>query len=63
MRLWPDEGPKEQYGPPIEPGQVTTMYVVDLNGTAQLVIGLRTENSSAADVSALEQVIQSIRFE
>ena len=63
MRLWPDEGPKMQYGLPIEPGQRFAVYVVDLDGAAQLVIGTRTEHSSAADVAAMEQVIESIRFD
>jgi hypothetical protein len=63
LRLWPDAGPNEQYGLPIEPGMTVTVYVVDLDGQAQLIAGIRTDRSSSADVSDLEQVIQSISFE
>ena len=63
IRLWPDAGPNEDFGLPIAPGQTTTVYVVDLDGQAQLIVAARKDGSSSADVAELEQVIQSIRFE
>jgi hypothetical protein len=63
IRLWPDAGPNEDFGLPIAPGQTTTVYVVDLDGQAQLIIGARKDDSTASDVAELEQVIESIRFE
>jgi hypothetical protein len=63
VRLWPDAGPNENYGLPIFPGQTTTVYVVDLDGEPMLVIAIRTEDSSAADVAELEHVVESIRFQ
>ena len=63
IRLWPDAGPNEDFGLPIAVGQTTTVYVVDLDGQAQLIIGARKGDSSPSDVGELEQVIESIRFE
>lgn len=63
-RLWPDAGPDENYGLPIFVGQTTTVYVVDLDGEPpMLVIAMHTEDSSAADVAELDQVVDSIRFQ
>jgi hypothetical protein len=62
-RLWPDAGPKEQYGLPIFPGQTTTVYVVDLDSKPALIVAIANETSTAADVTELEQVIESIRFQ
>ena len=63
VRLWPDAGPKEEFGLPIEPGHTMTVHVVDLDGTPQAIVAVRKESSSAADVAELEEVIASIRFE
>lgn len=63
VRLWPDFGPDEAYGLPIFAGQTTTVYFVDLDGEPMLVIAIRTDDSSAADVAELEQVVASIRFQ
>jgi hypothetical protein len=62
-RLWPDAGPKEEYGLPIFPGQTTTVYVVDLDGIPSLIVAISKATSTAADVAELEQVIESIRFQ
>ena len=63
MRLWPDAGPNENYGLPIAVGQTATVYVVDIDGQAQLVIAGRWEGSTAGDVAEQEDVVSSIRFE
>lgn len=63
VRLWPDVGPNENYGLPIFAGQTTTVYVVDLDGEPMLVIAIKTDDSSTADVAELEQVVASIRFQ
>lgn len=63
IRLWPDVGPNENFGLPIFPGQNTTVYIVDLDGEEMLMVAIRTERSSAADVAELEQVVDSIRFQ
>jgi hypothetical protein len=63
LRLWPDAGPNENLGLPIYPGQTTTVYVVDLNGEAMLVIAVRKEGSSVSDVAELQGIVDSIRFE
>jgi hypothetical protein len=63
IRLWPDAGPDERYGWPIAVGQTVTVYVVDLDGQAQLIVTGRTATSSAADVTELAQVVDSIQFE
>jgi hypothetical protein len=63
IRLWPDAGPNEDFGLPIVPGQTTTVYVVDLDGQAQLIVAARKDDSATGDVAELDQVIQSIRFE
>ena len=63
IRLWPDAGPNENFGLPIAVGQTTTVYVVDLGAQAQLIVAVKKENSSPADVLELEQVVESLRFE
>ena len=63
VRLWPDAGPKEQFGLPIDPGQTFTIYVLEVRGAPQLFIAMRNDRSPAADVAALEEVMASIRFQ
>ena len=63
VRLWPDAGPNEQYGLPIDPGQTDVVYVLDFDGKPQLIIAISNESSPPADVDALQQVIDSIRFD
>ena len=62
-RLWPDAGPVLQYGLPIGPGQTTTVYVVDVDGKAQLIAAARGDGSSPADVTELDQVVASLDFD
>jgi hypothetical protein len=62
MRLWPDAGPDENYGLPIAPGQTITVHVVDDDGTATLVVTLRSDDSAPGDVAELQDVLESIRF-
>ena len=63
LRLWPDEGPNENFGLPIFVGQTAMVYVVDIDGQAQLVIAGQKERSTAADVAELDDVLASITFE
>ena len=63
LRLWPDAGPNENVGLPIVVGQTATVYLVDIDGAAQLVITGQKERSTAADVAELEDVLSSITFE
>ena len=63
IRLWPGPGPDEDAGLPIAPGQTTTVYIVDVDGSMRVVGAIRRENSSAADVAELKAVVDSIRFE
>jgi hypothetical protein len=63
IRLWPDAGPSESGGLPIAPGQMDTVYVVDVAGTAHLFAAIRWPDSPPADVRELEGIVDSIRFE
>jgi hypothetical protein len=63
IRLWPDAGPNENYGLPISPGQTTTVYVVEVNGKATLVIKIRNQDSTPADVAELESIIDSMTID
>lgn len=62
-RLWPGPGPNEDQGLPIDPGQTTTVYVVDVDGEGRVVGAIQRPESSAADVAELDAVVQSLRFE
>ena len=63
LRLWPDAGPNENLGLPIAVGQTASVYVVDLESGPMVLIAGRKEGSSPSDVSELEAVMASIRFE
>ena len=63
MRLWPDAGPDENFGLPIAIGQTATVYVVDIDGQALLVVAGQKESSAPAAVAELESVVASITFE
>jgi hypothetical protein len=63
MRLWPDAGPDENFGLPIAIGQTATVYVVDIDGQALLVVAGQKESSAKAAVAELENVVASITFE
>jgi len=65
IRLWPTVGLEYAgAGLWIDPGQTTTIYVIDQDGSLGWVIAtVRNNDSPAAAVAELEQVIASIRFE
>jgi hypothetical protein len=62
VRLWPDAGPREEYGLPIYPGQSTVVLVVDHGSSATLLVSIRNDDSPAADVAELQAVLDSIVF-
>ncbi|HUG31061.1 MAG TPA: hypothetical protein VMQ65_11180 [Candidatus Limnocylindria bacterium] len=62
VRLWPDAGPKEQYGLPIYPGQTNMVHVVDHGDSVTLVVSIRNDDSVAADVSEMNAILASIEF-
>jgi len=63
VRLWPDAGPNENFGLPIYPGQSTTVYVLDFDGSAMVVVAIRNEDSPATDAAELEAIVESLVFE
>jgi hypothetical protein len=44
-------------------GQHDTIYIVDVNGTRQVIDAMYLPNASAADRAELDQIVNSIRFE
>jgi hypothetical protein len=44
-------------------GQHDTIYIVDVNGTRQVIDAMYLPNASAADRAELDQIVASIRFE
>jgi len=64
IRIWPTVGLEYPgSGLSIVPGQTATVYVVDLYGERGMVVAtLRFGNSSAADVTELDELVASIRF-
>jgi hypothetical protein len=63
VRLWPDAGPNENFGLPIYPGQTTTSYVLDFDGSTMVVVAIRNEDSPATDAAELEAIVESLVFE
>jgi hypothetical protein len=63
LRLWPDAGPNEDYGLPIHVGQTTTVYVIDMDGLAMLVVTARKDTSTAGDVAELQALLASVQFQ
>lgn len=62
VRLWPDAGPREQFGLPIYPGQAMVAYVVDHGERSTLVVAIRNDDSPATDAEELNELVASIRF-
>ena len=63
VRLWPDAGPREQYGLPIYPGQTTVVGVVDNGGgRVTLVVSIQNDDSAPSDVSEMNAILASIQF-
>lgn len=62
LRLWPDPGPDQNGGWRIFPGQTTTVYAVEAAGNPMVVLTIRTEGSSAADVAELQAILASVQF-
>jgi hypothetical protein len=62
-RLWPGPGPDESSGWLITPGQTDDVFVIEANGKLMVLITVQRNDSPAADVAALPQILASIRFE
>jgi hypothetical protein len=62
VRLWPDAGPREQYGLPIYPGQTTVVHVVDHSDSATLVVSIQNDDSAPDDVTEMDAILASIQF-
>jgi hypothetical protein len=62
VRLWPDPGPDEGGGWPISPGQTTTVFVIEAKGRVMVLMTVQRNDSPAADVAALQQILDSVVF-
>jgi hypothetical protein len=56
VRLWPDPGPDESGGWPINPGQTSEVYAIDSGGRAMVLITVRNADSPASDVAQLQAI-------
>jgi hypothetical protein len=63
VRLWPDPGPDESGGWPIFPGNTTTVFVIEAKGKVMVLMTVQRKDSPAADVAALQQVLDSVQFQ
>jgi hypothetical protein len=63
VRLWPDPGPDETGGWPITPGQTTTVFVIEAKGKVMVLMTVQRNDSPAADVAALQQILDSVEFQ
>jgi hypothetical protein len=63
VRLWPDPGPDESGGWPIFPGQTTTVFVIEAKGKVMVLMTVQDKDSPAADVAALQQILDSVEFQ
>ena len=63
VRLWPDPGPDESGGWLISPGQTTTVYAIEANGEVMALVTVVNKDSPAADVAALQQILDSVEFQ
>jgi len=63
VRLWPDPGPDEGGGWLISPGQTTTVFVIEAKGKVMVLVTVQHEVSPAADVAALQQILDSVEFQ
>ena len=62
LRMWPDPGPNENGGYLISPGQTTTVFVIGAKGKVMVLLTVRNKASSAADVTALQEILGSVEF-
>jgi hypothetical protein len=63
VRLWPDPGPDESGGWLIFPGQTTTVFVIEAKGKVMLLMSVQRKDSPAADVAALQHILDSVEFQ
>ena len=63
VRLWPDPGPDEGGGWLITPGQTTTVFVIEAKGKVMVLMTVLRNDSPAADVAALQQILDSVEFQ
>ena len=61
-RLWPDPGPDENGGWMIFPGQTLTLYALDSHGKAMVLFTVVHKDTPGADVTQLQQILNSVHF-
>lgn len=62
VRLWPDPGPDESGGFLIVPGQTDKAFVIEANGQVMVLMTVQRNDSPAADVAELQQILDSVEF-
>ena len=62
VHIWPDPGPIENGGWALIRGETVTVYVIDGNPGAMVLMTVQHIGSPAADVAALQQVFDSVVF-
>jgi hypothetical protein len=63
VHIWPDPGPDESGGWAMIPGETITAYVIDGSGKVMVLMAVQHTDSPAADVAALQQVLDSVVFQ
>lgn len=62
VRMWPDPGPDESGGWGLTPGETATVYALEANGKVGVLMTVQHADSPPADVAALQQILDSVRF-
>ena len=62
VRLWPDVGGDLNGGWRARPGQIDSVYVLDVNGKRIVVDAWQFPRTSAEDITEIEGIVASIRF-
>jgi len=63
VHIWPDPGPDENGGWAMIPGETVTVYVLEAkNLQVMVLITVQHNDSPPADVAALQQLLDSVRF-
>lgn len=63
LRTWPGLYADLNSGLPAGPGQIDTVYIVDVGGTRLVVVATHWAGTSAEDLAELSEVVASIKIE
>lgn len=63
LHVWPDPGPDESGGWAMIPGETLTVYVIDGTNKVMLLMSVQHKDSPPADITALQQVLDSVVFQ